>query len=112
MHVSSQTLRSALLRIFADAGNSAREGLNFPDIARRWAATGLRDSDLRAAVHELLESGELLSLQRDGILSFALNSAPECYGSELQLGLVESTRQGHGGGADPVLRYRMEDLLE
>lgn len=89
MYVSSHTLRLELLRIFAGAGSRAREGLGFTEIARQWAYTGLRDSDLRAAIHELMEGGELLSRQHDGVLSFALRNGaglePVAYGQELAL---------------------------
>jgi hypothetical protein len=125
MHISSHTLRSALLRIFADAGARAREGLSFTEIARDWGRTGLRDSDLRAAIHELMEGGELLSLERDGALSFALAGGagwmpdfgygpepglqPAAIGDEART--VAAWRQS-GLLADAVLRYRREDSFE
>ena len=77
MYVPSNTLRLALLRVFAEAGANAGEALGFPEIARNWARTGLRDHDLRIAIRELLESGELRSTQQDGLLGFFINTAAQ-----------------------------------
>lgn len=120
MYVSSHTLKFELLRIFAGAGLRARDGLGFAEIARQWARTGLRDSDLRAAIHELMESGELLSLRRDGVLSFALRTAAGLDQSEpaLQRATADADTAGFrawqqtGLLADAILRYRREDSLE
>lgn len=92
MYVPSHTLRLALLRVFNDAGARAGDGLSFPEMARSWARTGLRDYDLRVAVRELLESGDLRSMQRNGMLGFALSMAAQ-HGlhraeGELQLGMA------------------------
>jgi hypothetical protein len=78
MQISSSILRLALLRIFAEAG--ARGGLSFPEISQHWRGTGLRDADLRYAVHELMESGDLQCREEEGLLHFTL-------GSDAQLGL-------------------------
>ena len=75
MYVPSHTLRLALLRVFTEAGERAGDGLSFPEMVRSWARTGLRDYDLRVAVRELLESGDLRSMQRNGVLGFALSTA-------------------------------------
>jgi GH24 family phage-related lysozyme (muramidase) len=124
MYVSSPTLRVELLRIFAGAGARARDGLGFTEIARLWARTGLRDSDLRAAIHELMEGGELLSQQRDGALSFALrlgaglDLAEPTLEPALQRAAAETETsafrrwQQAGLLADAALRYRREDSLE
>ncbi len=92
MYVSSHTLRQALLRIFTEAVANPGESLSFSEIARTWSRTGLRDLDLRIAVRELVESGDLHPLQRNGTLGFTLNAAgphrPPWQGSELQLAMA------------------------
>jgi len=121
MQISSQTLRLALLKLFAEAGAQAADGLAFLEMARSWSATGLRDSDLRVAVHELLESGDLTSEERDDTLCFALSAAardklmrPD---GELQLANFETeaalflARYRDRSGYDPMLRRRTEDFL-
>ncbi len=122
MHISSRTLRLALLRIFEEAGARANEGLAFPEILRSWSHTGLRDSDLRAAVHELLDSGDLRSVERDGMLAFALDASTRGQlrrpGGELQLATLEDettlmhARLRERALRDPDLRRRAEDFLE
>lgn len=122
MHVSSQTLRLALLRIFADAGARAGDWLAFPEVACAWSATGLRDSDLRVAVHEMLESGDLLSLERDNALGLTLSWAQYQrlyrHDGELQLATTEertnlfNARYRPHRGTDAGLRRRSEDFLE
>ncbi|MDE0856643.1 MAG: hypothetical protein OSA97_19690 [Nevskia sp.] len=122
MHISSQTLRLALLRIFADAGLRAGDWLAFPEVACAWSATGLRDSDLRVAVHEMLDSGDLISLERDSALGLALSTSQyqRLYrqDGELQLATAEersnlaSVRYRPHRGADAGLRRRSEDFLE
>ncbi len=122
MHISSHTLRLALLRIFADSGARAGDCLAFPEIACAWAETGLRDSDLRVAVHELLESGDLLSMERHDALGLALTAAahqglyrPD---GELQLAALEekaalfNAQYRRRPGPDPGLRRRTEDFLQ
>jgi hypothetical protein len=122
MRVSSHTLRLALLRIFADAGSSAADGLAFPKIQQGWFTTGLRESDLRAAVHEMLECGDLRSLQRDGVLGFALAASsghsmtwPD---GELRLSTQEEentllqARYRDRSHSEPRPRRRAEDSAE
>jgi len=94
MYVPSHTLRQALLHIFTEAGAHPGQGLSFSEIARTWSRTGLRDHDLRIAVRELVDSGALHPLQRNGTLGFALNAASP-HGSprlrsELQLAMALS----------------------
>lgn len=72
MLISSNTLRLALLRIFENAGARAGDNLLFRDIATAWTRTGLRNSDLRDAVNEMIESGGLCSGDCDGALGFSL----------------------------------------
>lgn len=73
MHISPQILRLALLRIFAEAGVGAGEKLSFGEVSARWPQTGLRGSDLRDAVRELLDSGDLIGSGGDEALSLALS---------------------------------------
>ena len=92
MYVPSHTLRQALLRIFTEAVANPGESLSFSEIARTWSRTGLRDHDLRIAVRELVESGDMRPLQRNGTLGLALNPAalhrPPWQGSDLQLAMA------------------------
>lgn len=122
MHISSQTLRLALLRIFADAEARAGDCLPFPEIACSWAATGLRDSDLRVAVHEMLESGDLLSMERHGALGLALSAAAYQWlnrpDGELQAASLSekaalvNAHYRPRPGVDHGLRRRSEDFLQ
>lgn len=75
MYIPSTTLKLALLRVFAEAGARSGDSLGFPAILRGWARTGMDDHELRVAVRELLESGELRSTQHDGVLAFALDAS-------------------------------------
>ncbi|MDE0854332.1 MAG: hypothetical protein OSA97_07910 [Nevskia sp.] len=75
MYTPSTTLRLALLRVFAEAGARSGDSLGFPAILRGWARTGMDDHELRVAVRELLESGELRGTQHDGVLAFALDTS-------------------------------------
>jgi hypothetical protein len=119
MHISSHILRLALLRIFADAGSRAGDCLSFAAITKGWADTGLRESDLRAAVRDLVESGDLVRAERDGTPGLALSaggyhavSQPD---GELQgASIADDTtlfevRYRARGGADPGLRRRAND---
>jgi hypothetical protein len=72
MHIPSDTLRRALLRVFAGCGADAGQRLAFAEIERGWRGTGFRGSDLRDAVHEMLERGELRCAQEQEVLGFAL----------------------------------------
>jgi hypothetical protein len=74
MLISSTTLRIALLRIFNNAGADADDGLAFYDIATAWTSTGLRNSDLRDAVNEMVECGDLRTGEREGALCFSLTA--------------------------------------
>jgi hypothetical protein len=73
MQIASTTLRLALLKVFVDAGAKPGSWLAYPDIDTAWRRTGLRGDDLRDAVHQMLEGGELLAAQRGGVLSLALS---------------------------------------
>lgn len=73
VHISSHILRLALLRVFAEAGVRQDDCLSFVEIGERWLTTGLRASDLRAAVQDLVESGDLISKEQDNMLVFALS---------------------------------------
>jgi hypothetical protein len=73
MQIASSTLRLALLKVFIDAGARPGSWLAYPDVDSAWRRTGLRGDDLRDAVHQMLEGGELLAGHRDGVLSLALS---------------------------------------
>lgn len=79
MQISSRILRLSLLSLFAEAVEHGGDSLSLAEISRRWATTGLRGSDLRDAVHELMESGDL--------------SCRQC-GEEMRLFLGTDARQG------------------
>lgn len=70
MQISPQILRLALLRVFAEAES---ERLEFAQVSSLWPRTGLRQSDLRDAVRELLDSGDLLGSGADDTLQLALS---------------------------------------
>jgi hypothetical protein len=74
MQIASATLRTALLRVFGDAGARAGAWLAYHEVAAAWRGTGLRGDDLRDAVHQMLEGGELLAADRGGVLSLALGN--------------------------------------
>ena len=123
MHISSHTLRFALLRVFADTGARSGDCLTFPEIACGWAATGLRDSDLRVAVNEMLESGDLVSLQRNGALGLALSATmyqrlyrqqnEDAYlATADERSSLFNARYRPQRRADPGLRRRSEDFLQ
>lgn len=122
MHITSHILRLALLRLVAEAGMRSGDSLSFVDLRERWLQTGLRASDLRAVLKEMVEGGDLLRGERDGTLCFVLsegacrelhrpdgelNSAT----SEDQATLFEAryrVREGQGEN----LRRREDDRLE
>ena len=74
MHISSSTLRLALLRLFQQAGMRTGDQFPFRDMERAWHSTGLRTSDLRDAVRLMHEDGELQRVGQDFDLSFALTA--------------------------------------
>jgi hypothetical protein len=73
MHITSHHLRLALLRLVAEAGMRAGDRLSFAQLCERWLETGLRASDLRAVLHDMVEGGDLLRDEHDGTLSFVLS---------------------------------------
>lgn len=73
MHISSQILRLALLRIFTEAGVSAGTSLSITQLSARWPETGLRTADLRDAVRELMDSGDLIGAGRSETLTLSLS---------------------------------------
>ena len=72
MQLAISTLRPALLKAFMDSGARGGSWLAYSQIASAWQRNGLRPDDLRDAVHQMLEGGELLTSNRDGVLSLAL----------------------------------------
>jgi hypothetical protein len=73
MHISSHLLRLALLRLYAEAGVRAGDWLSFVELGERWTETGLRATDLRAAVNDMVESGDLIASEHEHLLGFALS---------------------------------------
>lgn len=125
MHISPKVLRLSLLRLFAEAAVGPDGCLSFAEISMRWPQTGLRGSDLRDAVRELVDSGDLRATgQDDGLrLSLspeALRGLREPYG-ELHLASFEEEatlfmarhRPRQGLPAEPVRRRadRAEPVL-
>jgi hypothetical protein len=72
MQLAFSTLRPALLKVFMESGARAGGWLAYHEVAAAWQRGGLRGDDLRDAVHQMLEGGELLASDRDGVLSLAL----------------------------------------
>lgn len=119
MHISPQILRLALLRLFAEASADAGDKLSFGRISALWPQTGLRTADLRDAVRELLDSGDLVGSGGDEALSLSLSPAAarglrEPYG-ELQLASFEDeatlfmARHRERGGEAAGLQRRAQD---
>ena len=119
MQIPSSTLRLALFEIFADAGATADSSLTFDDIENAWSLTGLRMSDLRDAIHEMIDSRDLHATRLHGNLGFALT--PQGYWALKALGerrawsklpgaseLLEARSRMPADG-DPGLRRRVED---
>jgi hypothetical protein len=77
MMIDSGTRRLALLKIFMNSALPVTTWRAFSEVAWDWKSTGLRGSDLRDAVHEMMEGGELLTADRNGVLSLALTAAME-----------------------------------
>ena len=93
MHISPKVLRLSLLRLFAEAAVGPEGCLSFAEVNMRWPHTGLRDSDLRDAVRELVDSGDLLASGEDdglhlSLSPLALRGLREPYG-ELHLATFE-----------------------
>ena len=119
MHVSSHILRLALLRVLADAGVQAADWTSFVEIGDHWRDTGLRTADLRAAVQELVESGDLVASEREGLLGYTLGgwARHSLYQPDGELELASAADQQMlldarfrpRAGIDPGLRRRDED---
>lgn len=108
-----------MLRLFAESGACAGDWMSFVEIGDRWTDTGLRAADLRDAVNELVDSGDLVASERDDQLGFslggwALRSLYQPDG-ELQLASLDdettlfNARYRPRRGSDPGLRRRRED---
>jgi hypothetical protein len=72
MQIDSLTLRLALTKILVESGALTGHWLCYSAVAAAWQRTGLRGSDLRDAVHEMIESHDLAAADHDGALSLAL----------------------------------------
>ena len=120
MHISSHILRLGLLRLFAEAGVCAGDWISFVEIGDRWVDTGLRAADLRSAVNDLVESGDLLASERDNLLGYslggwALRSLYQPDGELQQASsddqtILSDARYRARHGSDPGLRRRLDDL--
>jgi hypothetical protein len=119
VHISSHILRLALLRVLADAGMLPGDWMSFVRIGEHWRDTGLRATDLRSAVSELQNSGDLVPSERENQLGYSLGgwarhglNQPD---GELQTAstddqaLLLNMRFRLRGGFDPGLRRRNED---
>lgn len=73
MHISSKVLRLSLLRLFAEAAVGPDGSLSFAEVRMRWPQTGLRNADLRDAVRELVDSGDLRASGEDDGLHLSLS---------------------------------------
>lgn len=62
MQVTPHCRRLALQTVFRDYGVSPDCGLPYRDLQRGWDGTGLRRSDLDAAISDALAHGELVEL--------------------------------------------------
>lgn len=74
MFVSSSTLRLALCRILDEWVAAPGAVLRYTDLELAWLHTGLRTSDLRDAVRELVERGEMLTTHQGDALAFTLTA--------------------------------------
>lgn len=120
MQIDPSTLRLALLKIFMNASLPVTAWRAYGEIARDWQSTGLRGSDLRDAVHQMMEGGELLSSDLNGVLSLALAAGmeqaltrPKAYlnlGSQRDEDALLGVLTREGGSYDPGLRRRVDDL--
>ena len=70
MLVSESILEQALAQVFD--GKAAGARMTLADISAAWSAVGLRKSDLRDAIREMIESHCLAPLNIAGALAFAL----------------------------------------
>jgi hypothetical protein len=119
MQILSHILRLALLRVLADAGMHAGDWLSFVEIGDYWRDTGLRAADLRKAVNDLVDSGDLVASDRDGLLGYSLggwarHSLHQPDGelqqaSDADKELLLNARFRPRAGTDPGLRRRDED---
>ena len=75
MHISPKVLRLSLLRLFAEAAVGPDGCLSFAEVSTRWPLTGLRTADLRDAVRELVDSGDLVASGEEDSLHLALSPA-------------------------------------
>jgi len=73
VYITSHILRLALLRLLAEAGMRTGDSLSFVELRERWLQTGLRGSDLRVVLKDMVDSGDLLRGERDGTLCFSLS---------------------------------------
>ncbi|HWY25787.1 MAG TPA: hypothetical protein VNX47_12760 [Nevskia sp.] len=96
--------------------------MSFVELGERWVDTGLRTDDLRTAVDDLAESGDLIPSERDSLLGFslsgwALRSLAQPDG-ELQQASPEdeatlfNARYRVRDGSNPALRRRLEDQAQ
>lgn len=87
MFISSKTLELALARILRVRVTGAHRPFPFSEIRADWPATGLRASDLRDVMHELMERGLLRVAEEDRSLCFELTErgADELLGDEAQM---------------------------
>lgn len=74
MH-SSSTLATALASVWQRTGAEAGIPVSFVTLAREWSDAGLRLSDLRDAVRELIEKGHARARERQGHLAVELTQA-------------------------------------
>jgi hypothetical protein len=72
MQIDSGTLRLALTKVLVENGALTGRWLRYSEVAAAWPRTGMRGSDLRDAVHEMIESHDLAAADNDGALNLAL----------------------------------------
>lgn len=72
MIVSSTALEAAFLKAWARTGAEPGVPVSFTTLAQEWRNTGLRMSDLRDAVREMIEKGHALARDRQGHLALEL----------------------------------------
>ena len=72
MQISSTTLELAFSRILVEMKLKPGQPFDFASVRDQWQATGLRASDLRDVVHELMEKGLLRVANSERTLRFEL----------------------------------------
>ena len=72
MLVSTSRLEAALVDVVQRAGMASGVPIRFTTIAQEWSRIGMRMSDLRDAIRELIERRYATAFEKDGQLAFTV----------------------------------------